>query len=1141
MIHTSGASLSALFAFLLLCYSAVAQPGSAQVQDTVFSRSKGREVQTIRFPNGSYAVQRFRDGKMDGVQEQYGFKGKLYLREEWKMGHRHGTTLRFDSNGKLLEKEQHVFVEDSAKSYLTTQEEYTNGRLRKRQQFAFGFPDGVLEEYGAGEKLLYRVLYKRGLKSGPEERFAADGERLLKGFNKIVIRNGKEVSVQDGEWKVWQTGGFITSVMRYRDGLKDGQCLEFYPDGKKKSDIFYKADKPFGKLLTWHLSGSLERSETQYADTLVNGKRQLYVYDGERLLFYSSGILQLKEQWRMGSKEGSFEKYYESGKLRERVVYRDHLKEGKEEYFDQDGILSAETFYVIRQKGDSLVSLKEGKQRYWKKGVLISETTFVNDLETGVRLSWYEDGTPASEYQVEDGVFSGYFKEYHQNGRLKRSGVHRKLKYSTGSRMYARSGWQVSYDTSGSILSKQCFDSLDNPTVAVSYKDSNLQSYDINRLMNISFFPDGGLKSFVIRNVYYQDVMGLWFFRNHRIRKLSFQDPAVKVVNSLLFDDSGRYTSQASSTHEQADSLKSSAALVQKMISCIPQNFEENPLITDSVRQGKYTLKYKNGAVMAQLHFKDDLPVGDWLLMDPVSADTLIYRFFVEGNEQGYYVDKFGGAVLLRRGRYPQDDEQGWEETYSMKGLPVQKITYRGSKGNVIERTEYYESGALKSFVNNITGANSSYDISGRPFYIYDFIADSLKRYREYHPGTTQLKVLRFYRSGKQDSVAYTWFANGKLQSEVGYRNGVRDGKVVTWNEKGDTLSSGTYVNDKLEGWMMDRTGGTTSYQYYENNKRVVNPGDFPCACVDTLYPSGRVKFAPTISSLLEYEKLQNYFAPWMDVTDSLNYKSVFFTGLQTDNRNGSGFASFNMMLFKEFAIDVPANKQLRVVLNPCRTKGYISRLETTLNYSENPRSVNVDFRPQRIELQLISGPVTSAIRQYPFPSLFVKTQSVSYTFPGKLSIDEPNAESHCMTPVRIRKQLRLEQLVAGYALFSRPDGLASGYLLSNGTVKESELKDFFGMTITQGQCILTLKKAGADVELKGIVKSALLGGRFASGYLQIPYTHEGDGRISFPTDAPNYITLEDIEKALINDGFRRVEVKLNKESKVLNIYWFAE
>lgn len=1141
MIHISGASLSALFAFWLWSCSAVAQPGIVQVQDTVFSRSKGREVQTIRFPDGSFAVQRFRHGKMDGVQERFGFNGQRYLREEWKMGHRHGTTLRFDSNGKVLEKEQYVFVKDSAKSYLSAQEEYTNGRLRKRQQFAFGFPDGWMEEYGSGGQLLHRVFYQRGLKSGQEERYNASGERMFKGFNKIVVKNGKEVSVQDGEWTAWQTGGFVVSVMRYRDGLRDGQCLEFYPDGKKKSDISYKADKPHGKLLTWHPNGNMERSEILYADTLMNGKRLNNVYDGARLMYFSSGILQLKEQWNMGSKEGAFEKFYETGKLRERVVYRNNLKEGKEEYFDQDGKLSSETFYVIRQQGDSLVSLKEGKQRHWKKGVLISETAFVNDLETGVRLSWYEDGTLASEYQVEDGVFSGSFKEYHQNGRLKRSGVHRKLAATGGSRKYTRSGWLFSFDDEGRTLSKQWFDSLDNPMVAVSYSRNNLQQYEINRFMSINCFPDGSLKSFVIRNIYYQDMMGLWFFRNHQIRKVAFSDPAVKVVNSLLFDDRGRYVFQASSTNEQADSLRSSAAVVQKMIALIPQHLYENPLFTDSVRHGKYTLKYKNGVVMAQLGFQEDLPEGDWFLLDPLAGDTLVYRFFDHGVECGNYVDKFGGAVLLRRGRYPVRDEMGWEETFSVKGLPVQKITYKGSRSNVIERTEYHENGALKSFVNNITGANSSYDISGRPFYIYDFIADSLKRYREYHPGTSQLKALRFYRSGKQDSAAYTWFANGKLQSEVGYRNGVRDGKVVTWNEKGDTLSSGTYVDDKLEGWMMDRTGGTTSYQYYENNKRVVNPGDFPCACVDTLYPSGRVKFAQTISSLLEYERLQNYFAPWMDVTDSLNYKSVFFTGLQTDNRNGSGFVSFNMMLFKEFAIDVPANKQLRVVLNPCRTKGYISRLETTLNYTENPRSVNVDFRPQRIELQLISGPVTSAIRQYTFPTLLVNTQSVSYAYPGQLDIQEARTASRCMTPVRVRKQLRLEQLVAEYALFSRPDGLASGYLLSNGTVKESELKDFFGMTITQGQCILTLKKAGAEVELKGIVKSALLGGRFASGYLQIPYTHEGGGQISFLTDFPIHLPLEDIERALINDGFRRVEVNMDKESKVLNIYWFAE
>ena len=1142
MIHCTGVPFSFFFVLLLFADSLIAQPGSMSVHDTVISRSGGRDVYTIRFPGGDRAIQRFKDGKKDGVQELYGQNGKLAMRDEWKKGFRNGTLRRYDRNGLLTEKEQYVFVEDSGKSYQSGwKEEYVNGRLRKRQKLAFDMPDGILEEFSPQGQLVYRVFYTLGLENGLEEKYSNSAQLLLKGFNKIVIRNGKKVSVPDGEWSSWNNDGVQTSVTRYREGVKDGRSVEFYQDGKKKSEIEYKRDKPHGQLMTWFPNGFQERVEIQYADTVVNGKRQAFVFDGERRHYFQNGNLQLREFWTMGVKQGTFEKFYENGKLRERVTYRANLKEGKEDYFDQEGILSSETFYVIRQVGDSLVSVRDGAQRSWKKGVLVSETFFVNDAENGVRRQWFENGTPASQYEVEDGIFSGDFSEFYESGKLKRKGRYKRLAHTGGSRKYTRAGWQCSYDEDGYLLAKYWPDTLDNTLLTVTYSRNKLQQFDYNRMLSVACFPDGSLKSFVLRNIYGQEVSGLWFFLNHRIRKCAFGDPGKGVVNTLLFDDEGRYVSQASMMHEQADSMRSSAEVVRKILSVIPQDLHEHPFFTDSVRQGTYVLKYRNGADMARVNFKADLPEGDWLLLDPLTADTLIYRFFVNGEERGYYVDKFGGSVVLRRGRMPDKDKPGWEETYTVKGVPVQSIKYKVSRGNYYERTEYHENGRVKSFVNNETGANSSYAANGIPFYIYDFIGDSLKRYREYHPGSEQLKALRFYRGGKLDSVSLSWHDNGKLQSELWYRNGIREGKAVTYGKTGDTLTSGTYVNDQLEGWMMDRTEGATRFHYYENNKRVVNPGDYPCACVDTLYPSGRVKFAQTIGSLLEYEKLQNYFAPWMSAADSLNYKSVFFTGLQTDNRNGSGFAGFNLMLFKEFAIDLPANKQLRLVLNPCRTKGYISRLETTLSYTENPRSVNVDFRPQRIELQLISGPVMSAIRQYPHPTLLVNTRAVSYSNPGGLRIDESPTPNHCMTPVRIRKRLRLDQLTADYALFSRPDGLAAGYLLSSKTVKQEELKSFFGMTCTGGQCFLNLSKNSDSIEVTGIVKAALLGGEFAAGYLQIPYVRLVDGQLYFRSDRPLSFNINEIETLLINDGFRRVNATVDSTAGVINIYWFAE
>lgn len=1131
--------LSLLFLFLI-SNEAAAQPGT---RDTSIRNEMGREVKIINFESGERSVTRTREGQRDGTQEWYSTNGKLQRKEEWKNGFKDGKFLWYEGNGKLSRREQYQYVPDSGKSFLSGKsEEYSNGTLIKSTQYSFGLADGLTEEYSQNGQLLLRTGYTRGLKSGLEERYSNTGRLLYKGHNKVIEKNGKEVSVRDGAWMTFGENGSVLSDMHYCGGLKDGRCREFYPDGKLRSDITYKADKVHGRMIRYFPNGKMELSATIYSDTIVSGKLIPQAYDGERLEYAMNGALTLKEYYCLGQKTGTFERYYDTGILRERINYRDNLKEGYEEYFDEEGRLIAQSSYEIRNLGDSLVSLKTGKQRNWKDGILTGETDFVNNLENGIRRNWYPNGKLFSEYRVEEGVFAGPFAEYYPNGKFKKQGGYIRLAGTNGTRKYVRSGWQLAFDEEGNLTSKIWPDTLDNNVITITYSRNKILSYELSRLFSLSAHPEeGGLQSLIIRNHHSRDLCGVWYYRNGVIRKFTFADPLTRSITTLQYDEKGQFVSQMSALHEQVDSLRSSETTLKKIYPTIPLKWAHPQLLNDSLRNGTYVLQYGNGKTMARISFSNDVPDGEWIVFDPITGDTAVYRQFRNGEEHGYYLDKWAGTTVQRRGEHPQGDKTGWEELYSERGIPQHKIAYRKYKGQTISRLDYYDNGKLKSAINHESGESSSYTINGRIHTSTALLPDSMRCYKEYFYDTGQLKYLRYYRSNKQDSVAYAWHDNGKLQSENWYRDGIREGKFVAYDKKGDTLSSGNFINDKMEGWFLDRNEGKTQFFYYENNKRVVLAGDYPCACVDTSYSASRTKFAQSVSSLLEYEKLQNHLAPWLQVVDSFNYASVFFTELQTDNSNGSGYCSMNLMLPKELAFTVPADGQIKVILNPCRTKGYISRLQTEIHYTDVPGRTHVNFEPQRVAFELVSGPAHSLSAKHDRPSLFAKTRTLSYSYNGKIEITEPRDRMHCMTPVGIRKTIRMENMTAEPVVFTRVESDLADLLATNETVRSAEVSDFFGFGIRQGQVIISLNVNDEKHELKGVIKAALLGGKFAAGCFEIPFTSSWDGRYHYHSDRNLTITAAAIEKALMSDGLRRVQVKADEKNKVILIYWFAE
>ena len=1127
------------FGIFILCkISLQAQPG-VLVGDTVITQEKDRKVTTIRSGN-SISIERTKNGKKDGVQESY-YNGKIIIRREsWKNGFEDGEFLYWDYSGKIRERKTYLYVPDSGRSFLNGRSEnYYNGGLQIQSQYRLGKLDGLQTEYYDRGKLKSRKEYKDGLLNGIEEYYFNNGQLGYKGTNKIIVKNGAKVSVKEGEWKHFLQNGKLSAVHNYKDGLKEGRNLEYYPEGGLREDAEYKQNKKFGKSKYWGLNGMLEAECVFYEEIEIDGKKMTNVFDGNRLQYYPNGNLKSKEMYIMGEKNGVWENYSNEGKLTFRVEYKQGVKIGKEQSFDAEGNLTVEVGYGPCTKDSVLVSCKQGVQRTWRKGVLTSETIFVDDREQGVRKGWFEDGKPMAVYEVSDGYFSGPYEEYWKNGKLKEKGQYVKL--NGAGRKQSHVGWRFHYNEEGLLVAKSLYDTLDEAKVVINYSGNNIVSFDFYRNFSITSFPDSGVKSMVFNSYYGMPYFGVYYYRNGAQRKVIYPDPENYVVNVLYFDDRGKFVGSASTAHENADSVQSSFQVVKQVLSSLDPNWRSNKIFSDSVLNGSYQFLYANGKPMARISFANDLPHGEWMLLDPLNGDTASYKFFDQGVQTGYYVDKFAGKTLLDRGWFPKDSLPGYEELYSIRGVPTRKRMYRNNNNFPEENYEYFEDGSLKSFQNYKTGEYKFYSLNGNLLTETRMMADSLSQNLEYYAETNQLHYERYYRNTKQDSVSKAWFKNGKPQYIVNYRKGVREGWSLSYNENGDTISYGEYINDKAEGWFTEYKDGKKQFSYYVNGKRAAQPGNFECACVDTSYSAGNIRFAQTVSSLAEYEEMQNYLAPWIQPFDSLNYESIFFTGFQADGGRDQSFAAMNLMMFDELAIDVPASKKMRIAFNPCRTKGYISRMNVSLSYSNDPSETYMTLEPKRIALSLLSGPAMSLVKEYPYPTMLVKTNSVTYDYDNKIKIEEPTTPEHCLTSVLVNGIMKINQMQGGYKLFEIDNYFFAGTMINEGTVKHQELDDFFGFFVNKGAVSLSFKWNDSEVKLNAEVRNLLMCSKYSAGCISLPLQLNNADVLEVLGVNEEPVPVSVIEAAFKKADFRRVKsVKDTKSNSVL-IYWFAE
>ncbi|REK00050.1 MAG: toxin-antitoxin system YwqK family antitoxin [Bacteroidetes bacterium] len=228
---------------LLLKLNAFAQGNPALVRnenddlakDTVIRKDPneaGREYWMILSTRGNVMQQGSKlNGEKDGVWREY-LKGNGILTQltEYRMGKKHGASIKFSQLGQATEDETYVngILEGKRTVYLS------NGRVKTFENYSNGILTGEKRSYYENTKLQEEANYKNGQRDGISRWYKQDGNPTLEytyvngsihgpskeyGENGELIKEGNYTNnEQEGEWKIYDKGILVQKIV-YRKGM----------------------------------------------------------------------------------------------------------------------------------------------------------------------------------------------------------------------------------------------------------------------------------------------------------------------------------------------------------------------------------------------------------------------------------------------------------------------------------------------------------------------------------------------------------------------------------------------------------------------------------------------------------------------------------------------------------------------------------------------------------------------------------------------------------------------------------------------------------------------------------------------------------------------------------------------------------
>ena len=437
---------SHLFLILFFCAGLLISAQDIQVED-------GYHV--FKYPNDAVSSEgTIRDGKPDSYWKSYFVTGVIKSEGNRQNFLLDSVWVFYSQTGDTLEKIDYVLGKKSG-YYLKYKRDNIYGLyISSRELYARDKREGTAYQYFPDEKIMLTIPYNSGKKEG---------------LSKEYDNSGRIITLYE------YRNDFLTSRRRINrlvgDGLKQGEWIEFYPDGTIKNEVTYRNDLMHGYYKEYNNRGILTLTMLYdngiIVEESVDDKPDIEIvnkYDNNGNLIFSG-------PYKEGIAVGIHREYDNNGSVISSFIYNDNGIKVSEGIVDEEGNRQGDwkNFYEngsVRETGSYSANRRTSLWRFFnEKGETEQLGSYRNGREDGRWVWYYDDGSVLRDEEYFQGKRDGAFTEYAMDGSIISSGSYTDGErngswiYTVGDHreegsyiMGLRDGEWKYYDTAGNLM-----------------------------------------------------------------------------------------------------------------------------------------------------------------------------------------------------------------------------------------------------------------------------------------------------------------------------------------------------------------------------------------------------------------------------------------------------------------------------------------------------------------------------------------------------------------------------------------------------------------------------------------------------------------------------------------------------------------
>ena len=368
-----------------------------------------------------------------------------------------------------LNKDLNLIVETYAIGEKSIQKAYySNKKLAytREGRLVEGYnllPNGKNTEYYKNGQIKVQGSYKEGKRNGEFKAFLKNG----KSAGSVIYKDGKIIKstlvkamkdnasfspVTDIYYKLedshtlrkvdYENGLLKTYFIYNKDGVPDGESVEYYEEGNIKSIIPFRNNIVEGLTITYYENGNIDE-EVNYKNNKMNGEAKSYDENGKlngRTIFkddikleedvykeneilkntFKNGELvkqdictlngTLKERRILNGNEMEYSTFYPNGNVKQKILTKDKIII-KEQIYARNGNIMSNSFF---SDGKPVIELFE----YYPDGKLFRKISTINKMLNGDSIEYYPNGNIKEKTHFVNNKEEGEHFFYDKNGNL---------------------------------------------------------------------------------------------------------------------------------------------------------------------------------------------------------------------------------------------------------------------------------------------------------------------------------------------------------------------------------------------------------------------------------------------------------------------------------------------------------------------------------------------------------------------------------------------------------------------------------------------------------------------------------------------------------------------------------------------------